>query len=658
MKFAVAILTLLTALAAVPAHAQSAQGPSQEYNGEFVRRPDRSAATDRIIVKWRNPEQRAAGTDAKATEGSIRARKASAASGVALQKLQSLTSDIEVMKSTQTLSGAALDEVVQRLQADPEVEYASPDLVKHAHALTSDPQLPSQWYLLGDQPASTRTTLAWEITQGSSSIVVAVLDTGVRFDHPDLGRASAGGKLLDGYDFVSDPRFANDGDGRDADASDPGDFVSTADLQTAGFANCELSQSSWHGTRVSGLIGALTNNGIGVAGGAWNTLVLPLRVLGKCGGFDSDIIAAMRWAAGLAVSGVPANPTPAKIINLSLGGDGACSAAYQSAVSEITASGALVVVSVGNEGGPVASPANCSGALGVTGLRHIGTKVGFSNVGTTAGLGAPGGNCVNTGAGQPCVFSIVVATNTGTTAPVAPTYTDQFNFNVGTSFSAPLVAASAALMKSVNSRLSPAQLVKLLKRSATPFPVNSDSSIPACHLPVSSNDLQTAECNCTTTTCGAGMLNTNAAVDAAQRPFAQLSASGSVTVGANVTLDASGSFAADNRSVTNYEWSIINLTGTAPVIAAPAQPMTTLQIAGNSSFTLRLTVTDDQGGQSTDDLALSTPTAPPTPPSTPNTPTVPLPSGGGGGGALGWEMLGLALLTCLRRRNRGLKGFH
>ena len=274
-----------------------------------------------------------------------------------------------------------------------------------------------------------------------------------------------------------------------------------------------------------------------------------MRVLGKCGGFDSDIIDAMRWAAGLSVAGVPSNPNPAQVINLSLGGDGLCTAAYQAVATEITARGVLIVASAGNDGGPVSAPANCVGVLGVAGLRHIGTKVGFSNLGPELSIGAPGGNCVNTGPGQPCLFSIVAATNTGTTTPAAAAYTDRLNFNVGTSFSAPQAAAAAALMRTINSRLAPSQVITLLKQTATAFPVNGSASIPNCHVPVNADDLQTSECNCTTQTCGAGMLDSGAAVSAAQRPFAILLRTGTVASGETLSLDASTSFASNGRSL-------------------------------------------------------------------------------------------------------------
>lgn len=620
------IAALLPLLIAVPVTAALAQ----EYNGPPARQSTASQETDRVIVRWQK------------TPADARARKLSA-TGLVVRSRQSLDADTEILQLPQRLTGSALEDVIARLQADSAVAYASPDLRRHAHAVTSDTLLNLQWYLSNTQPAATRTDVAWDITTGNPNVIVAVLDTGVRFEHPDLGRVEAGGKLLAGYDFVANPAVANDGTARDPDPSDPGDWVDTADRTQPTFSDCDTSSSSWHGTRVAGLVGALTNNAEGVAGAAFSTLVLPVRVLGKCGGFDSDIIAGMRWAAGLPVSGVPDNPTPASVINLSLGGNGVCTSAYQSVVDEVTARGVLIVVSAGNEGGPVSAPANCDGVLGVAGIRHIGTKVGFSNLGPEIGIGAPGGNCVNTGFGQPCLFSIVVAINSGTTVPAASTYTDEISYNVGTSFSAPQVAAAAALMRSVNSRLTPANVITLVRRTASAFPVNSNTSIPTCHTPTSATDLQAAECNCTTTTCGAGMLNAAAAVDAAQRPFAVLRTDGNATIGGTIVLDASGSFASDGRTIVSYEWSATNVTGVAPTIAASAQPATSLQISAATQFTLQLVVTDDHGGKDTQQASFATPA--------PTSPPVSRPSnsggGGGGGGAFSGVLLCLAVL-CVR----------
>jgi serine protease len=618
---------------AVLAIAMPALSQSQEYNGAPVRWPV-STATDRIIVKWRG----GAGTSAMAAT----VQKLSMRPGLSVNGKQAIADSLEVMLLSRKIEANELASVIEQLQSEPQIEYAAPDLRRHIHALPADPLIAEQWYLLSTQPSATRAEQAWDVTLGSVSTIVAVLDTGVRFEHPDLGRTSQGGKVLPGYDFVSNVNVANDGDGRDADPSDPGDWVTSTDLQLAGLGDCEVGNSSWHGTRVAGLIGAHTNNGIGVAGAGWNTLILPVRVLGKCGGFDSDIIAGMRWAAGLSVSGAPPNLTPARIVNLSLGGEGACSTAYQSTIDELSEAGVLVVASVGNEGGPVSAPANCVGALGVTGLRHVGTKVGFSNVGPSIGLGAPGGNCVNTGFGQPCLFSLIVATNFGAQTPARSGYTDAINFNVGTSFSAPLVTSAAALMHSVNSRLGPAQFISLLKETATPFPVSNDPAVPSCRVPASAGDLQTSECSCSHQTCGNGMLNTGAAVLAAQRPFAVARTWNTVAPGAIVPIDASASFASNNRNIVSVQWSVLNVNGAVPTILAPAQIETTLQVTGRSQFTLRLTVLDDHGIEDSADVAIVTSRIISAPQRS---------SSGGGGGQIDWQMI-LVLLSWVGLRAR------
>ena len=266
-----------------------------------------------------------------------------------------------------------------------------------------------QWYLRApsNMPGTVMSAInaeaAWDITTGSSSVVVAVLDTGIRFDHPDLKTIANGGNLLAGYDMIADADTSNDGDAaRDADASDPGDWIDQADIDAGKFGGActaaDIGSSSWHGTQTAGLIGALTNNTIGMASVGRTVRILPVRVLGKCGGFDSDILAGMRWAAGIDIGGgVPVNANPAKVINMSLGGGTTCSAAYVSAVNEITARGVTIVASAGNSAGhAVSEPANCAGVIGVAGLRHIGTKVGFSDLGSQISISAPGGNCVNT----------------------------------------------------------------------------------------------------------------------------------------------------------------------------------------------------------------------------------------------------------------------
>jgi len=228
----------------------------------------------------------------------------------------------------------------------------------------------------------------------------------------------------------------------------------------------------------------------------------------------------MRWAAGLSVPGVPANPTPARVLNLSLGGSGRCSLAYRAALSEIATTGAVVVASAGNAAGhAVGPPANCDGVIGVAALRHVGTKVGFSSLGPEVALSAPGGNCINIGVGSACLYPILTTSNEGATAPGASTYTDSFRITVGTSFSAPIVAGTAALMLAARPTLSPAQVRSFLQGTTRPFPTGGAPVVPAWTPPrfdAAGEPVDQLECRCTTSTCGAGMLDAGSAVRAAQ----------------------------------------------------------------------------------------------------------------------------------------------
>lgn len=627
-----AVLSLLTLSAfAAPSATPPIDPPSS-----------RSMQTDRLLIEWRRPNVHRA-------KASTLLQK----SGNSARFGTPISAQMDVVQLGRSLHGQELLDAISALESEPDVLSVSPDLRRHIQAVPADPLYPEQWYLQSIQPAATKTDQAWDITTGSGSTVVAILDTGVRFEHPDLGRYAQSGKLLDGYDFITNASVANDGNGRDSDASDPGDWVATSDQSKSEFANCDIANSSWHGTRVASLIAAASDDGIGMAGSNWSTLILPVRVMGKCGGYDSDIIAAMRWAAGLPVPGAPFNATPAKVINLSLGGEGACTPAYQSAIDEVTAAGSVVVASAGNEGTAVSVPASCKGVIAVTGIRQVGTKVGYSNLGPGATLAAPAGNCVNTfiDAQHPCEFQIVVARDSGLTSPVSPDYSDRvYNYNVGTSFSAPLVAGAVALMSSVNEQLSPAQFTALLQKTATPFPTSSTTTSTQCHAPMP-DEKQDRECICTTQTCGAGMLNTYEAVLAAQRPLAVINAPATLIAGVSVAIDALASVASNQRKIVGYEWSITNASGATPAIANATLPTTSIQVGAGSQFTLRLTVTDDQGAQDVADVNM-------------NSGTVSIASAsngtksGGGGGTIdmGWLALlasfgYVALMSSVRTRS-------
>jgi serine protease len=563
--------------------------------------PGSGAAADtaarRFIVKLRAAPAAAMKADSPARLGALAARNR-----LAVRETRHIVSGLHLLRVTAP-AGETPAQTLARLRADPEIEFADPDRRRHVLAAPNDPYFNGQWYLQDTQPAAVNAVSAWDITTGVPGVVIADLDTGVRFDHPDL-RSAGANRLLPGYDMISEALVANDGDGRDADASDPGDWVSAADLKDSVFSTCTVANSSWHGTRVAGILGAITNNQGGVAGLTWQGWVDPIRVLGKCGGYDSDILAAMEWAAGMPVDEMPNNPFPAQIVNMSLGSAGPCPASYQQVVNELLAAGVLVVVAAGNEGGPVDAPANCTGVAAIAALRQVGTKVGFSSLGPEVALSAPGGNCGN--ASPPCLFSIETTTNSGTTVPGTNTYTDETNYNVGTSFSAPIVSGIAGLMLAVNGNLTPAQLLARMKAGTQPFPVSSDSAVPLCHVPTGASDVQTSECSCTTQVCGAGMANANGAVLQALRPIAAVAVPFVVQPGSLVTLDGGGSAAACNATIVSWQWSVVQPSTNPPAIQnANSASASIVAPSAPNAYSLLLTVTDDQGRTDTANVVVS-----------------------------------------------------
>ena len=643
-----------------------------EYQPARSAPSSRGGATDRVIVGFR--------TDTLADTAAMHA-EISALSGrvdLPLRAVDRLGDGLAVVRLAMPATVSNVETALSSLRSDPQVAFAEPDRRRYAHAVPNDPLYAGQWYLRAAQASALRAESAWDSSAGSAGIIVAVLDTGIRYEHPDLERAASGGRLLPGYDFVSadsDGKFtsANDGDGRDADASDPGDWVTTSEAALPIFDdNCEAQdESSWHGTRVAGLIGARSNNSAGIAGLTWRPWILPVRVLGKCGGYDSDILAGMRWAGGLGVTGVPANPNPARILNLSLGSEDRCPASYQAVIDELVRSGVVIVASAGNESGPVAAPASCQGVVSVVALRHAGTKVGFSSLGANATIGAPGGNCVNTGANEPCLYSIDTTTNLGVTVPGAHGYTDQFNFNVGTSFSAPLVAGVAALMVSVNATLPSAEITERLRAGARAYP--AVSGIPVCRNPSNTNDRQTAECACTSAACGAGMVDAVGALEQARRPLAVIVAPASVAAGQNATLQANASTASCGRNLQAYAWTVLATGSGGALVAGANTASATVLPPTSGTLQLQLTVTDNQGSRDTalvnvtatsatsdspaavagpacpSELSFAPPATPP-----PSAPTTPGAEGsGGGGGAMDpWFLLVLGGALLWRAAHR------
>ena len=476
-----------------------------------------SSSHDRFIVKYRTGS--AESRDPAARERSLnRASSAVLVRGsgasssrrpVGLRHQRRLAVGAELVRTSEKLDRVSAEALMRRLAADPNVEYVEVDRLMQPAEVPDDPDFAAQWHYQAPVAGNYGINLpaAWEHAKGDG-IVVAVLDTGGTAHNDMVGRTVAG------YDFIADIRTAADGTGRDNDPSDPGDW------RQANVCDPFAANSSWHGTKVAGTIAAATNNGAGVAGVARGARVQHVRVLGHCGGWSADIIDGLVWASGGAVAGVPANPTPAKVLNLSLGGDGACGRAYQDAIDGAVGRGATVVVAAGNDGVNAfnETPANCQNVIAVGASNRDGARVDIanwwaSNFGAVVDIAAPG-------------TAIMTTSNTGIRGPIAETYASA----EGTSFAAPHVAGVVALMQSArpaNSLLTPAQVEQLLKANVTAFPQATDQPL------------------------GAGIVNADAAVRAA------IAHGGGGVVGVQTYTNTADSQIKDH----SYAWSPITVSG-------------------------------------------------------------------------------------------------
>ena len=425
--------------------------------------------TDRIIVKYRNTSALAA---AAGQASQLRGTDLPAARlGVTMNRLRATALGAQVLRADRRLSLAEAAQLARDIVAsDPNVEYAEPDRILRHTMTPNDPRYNEQWHYF-ETAGGINAPPAWDKSTGTG-VVVAVIDTGYR-PHADLA-----GAFLQGYDFISDTFVSNDGNLRDTDASDPGDWINPGECGPGDPTAFEAS--SWHGTHVSGTIAARTNNSLGVAGVAFNARIVPARVLGKCGGYTSDIADAIVWTSGGTVSGVPANANPAKVLSISLGGGGACDSTTQNAINSARSRGASVIVAAGNENANAANstPANCSGVVTVAAVGRNGGKASYSNFGATVEVAAPGGS-----GGANSVLSTL---NAGSTSPGA----DSYALYNGTSMATPHVSGVVALMLSVKPTLTPDQVTSILQSTARAFPA-------------------------TCSQCGSGIVNANAAVDAA-----------------------------------------------------------------------------------------------------------------------------------------------
>jgi serine protease len=537
IRLAMLVILVVAGLSNLPSAQAQAQddqpgtkplpAPEAQKVKEISDLPTDGAATDKLIIKFRDTtafkeiDTAATSQAASALGGpvqpiytlSMRAlQMLNMQAGVSLKHRREMSGGAHVLTLPSTLSYADVRQIAERLAQLPDVEYVEPVQRFYATAHTvgprksphkevdapeatpNDPDYTNQWHYKAPITGSFGANLpgAWDVTTGSLSIYIAVIDTGSLFTHPDLSSklttgASPGQR---GYDFISDLVSANDGDARDPDPADPGDWDGTG-------SGCPFNcPSSWHGSHVAGTIGAATNNSAGVSGVNWLSKVVTIRALGKGGGDTDDIVDGIRWAAGMAVPGLPANPTPVRVINMSLGANspGACSAAYQNAINDVVGNNVVVVVAAGNSNANSNySPGNCANVITVAATNRNGNRASYSNYGTNVEIAAPGGDCPSTGS---CVGEGVLSTlNNGTTSPATNTY----EWYDGTSMATPHVAGIVSLMLSANPNLNPYQVLSILQNTATPFPNNG------------------GQCDAVATrTCGSGIVNAAAAVIAAR----------------------------------------------------------------------------------------------------------------------------------------------
>ncbi|MFC8759934.1 MULTISPECIES: S8 family serine peptidase [Streptomyces] len=418
-----------------------------------------SAPVEKVIVTYKSQAAEAGSNTAAKSDTAEKAAK----TGEKLAFERRLAGGGALVDLGDSATKQDLAEVMDAFRADPSVASVEPDIRAYAMAVTpNDTDYAKQWDLF-EPTGGMNVPAAWDKATGSG-VTVAVIDTGYAA-HTDLAA-----NVVAGYDFISTSSDARDGNGRDANPKDEGDWNATDNECGVG---SKASDSSWHGTHVAGTIGAVTNNTKGIAGIAYDAKIQPVRVLGKCGGSSADIADAITWASGGSVPGVPANANPAKVINLSLGGaSSTCPSVYQTAINGAVSRGTTVVVAAGNSNANTSgfTPANCSNVITVASTSREGNRSFYSNFGTIVDVAAPGGE-TRRGTDTPGTVTtpqngIYSTLNAGATTQS----TENYEPYQGTSMAAPHIAGLAALLKSAKSTLTPAEIESAIKTNARPLP--------------------------------------------------------------------------------------------------------------------------------------------------------------------------------------------
>ncbi|MFJ8942148.1 S8 family peptidase [Streptomyces sp. NPDC102395] len=447
----ISVAALSAALLAAASTASVSAAPDGDPQAAAVPAAQTEAApgapAERLIVGYKSDAAEAKSNPAAEADAAAKGKE----TGEDVDFQRRLGTGAALVDLGENLSSADVADVVAEYRADPQVAYVVPDRLNTPKADPNDTEYAKQWDLF-ESTAGMNVPAAWNTATGAG-VTVAVIDTGY-VAHSDLAA-----NIVGGYDFIADTAVSVDGDGRDSNPADPGDWYNAGDCGSG----VPASGSSWHGTHVAGTIAAVTDNGKGIAGIAHGAKISPLRVLGKCGGYDSDIIDAITWASGGTVSGVPANSNVAKVINMSLGGDGACTSATQTAINNAVNRGTTVVVAAGNENDNVAnhSPGNCNNVISVAATSRTGARASYSNFGSLVDISAPGGQ-TSTGTAN----GILSTLNSGTKTPSGENYA----YYQGTSMATPHIAGLAALLKSAKSSLTPAQIESAIKANARALP--------------------------------------------------------------------------------------------------------------------------------------------------------------------------------------------
>ncbi len=500
-------------------------------------------AFDQFIVKYRDGSAERSDTVAidRGLSNAARAVSAARPSGaLGAKHVRRMALGADVVRTDRKLDRVDAETFMRQIAADPSVDFVEVDIRLYPTLNPNDTRYNEQWHYF-NAIAGINLPSAWDRNTGNG-VVVAVLDTGST-THSDLDA-----NTVAGFDFITDLFIARDGNGRDNNPADPGDWNPAANEC---FPGSPVKNSSWHGTHVAGTIAALTNNAKGVAGVAFGARVQHARVLGRCGGMLSDIADAVTWASGGAVPGVAANATPARIINMSLGGSSAsCPTVYQDAINGAVGRGTTVIVAAGNNNNNAAgnTPANCAnvvtvGAVGTNGGRAVWSATQQSSFGAVVDLAAPGTNVLST-------------INTGTQGPVAEGYA----LKNGTSMATPHVAGVAALVQSRRAAaglalFTPAQLETHLRTTVRPFPVAPNQPI------------------------GTGIVNAYGAVVAAAPAPPIIN-----TLSCSGTGGGYCSVSVDSPSATTYAWS--------GGFSSSCTGSTCVGVCGNlSGFSIQITVT-------------------------------------------------------------------